>query len=146
MGVFSGTPHLTIFGAFKYAKYAFLVHIWPLQIVMAYRSIMRKIFVCHFLTMLHPNFTWGEGEIKKKLFLGLPDYYLCLYLALQPGERHSMVREKIVSEVAAGQPLFFFTFFYWFLINRWNNSRATLVCFSIFFCLPITILVYSHHT
>ena len=63
-----------------------------------------------FFNHVASKFHLGGGGNKKKLFLGLPDFYLCLYLALQPGERHSMVREKIVSEVAAGQPLFFLLF------------------------------------
>ena len=35
---------------------------------------MLKIFVCHFLTKLHPFFT-GEGENKKRFFLGLPSIF-----------------------------------------------------------------------
>ena len=34
---------------------------------------MLKIFVCHFLTKLHPFFTYEGEKQKKKFFLGLPN-------------------------------------------------------------------------
>ena len=124
--IFSGTLHLTKFGALKYApkyaKYAFLAHILVRQVWSSgvslkrsyrmqfrrvglrwigpsiYGSIMLKIYVCHSLTKLLQFFTWERG--KKKF--SWPTYCSCYQYIFKQLKTSNRTGQDRIFQVVTG--------------------------------------------
>ena len=81
-----------------------------------------EIVLCHFLTKLHPFFTYEGGKSNKKGFWGLPNIhsyrqaqtYTQLLICPKYTQAQKFVQEKLLHEISK---VFLYTLFFWFAIK-----------------------------